>query len=204
MAELLETERSYVKDLELAIKCFLGPMRAASSASKELPGALKGKVRKPCVLIGLGVCGRNHLASARAASVADWKGPSPFWPSPFQPIFLWWVEGSSRATLSGSGKGAFYSSLSPSTAVPSVCERSQREAVVDGDGGKVTSIKAFPLLLQPGYALDAPLLHLRRFLLFWLQHLIFVARSLSLRRSPSSSETSRKCWPFTSPPSSRS
>ena len=41
MAELLETERSYVKDLELTLKNFLGPMR---EAGESLPAALRGKV----------------------------------------------------------------------------------------------------------------------------------------------------------------
>ncbi len=41
MAELLETERSYVKDLELAINCFLKPMRA--NEGNNLPAALQGK-----------------------------------------------------------------------------------------------------------------------------------------------------------------
>merc|ERR1719412_2358001 len=40
MAELLETERSYVKDLELTLKNFLGPMR---EAGESLPTALRGK-----------------------------------------------------------------------------------------------------------------------------------------------------------------
>ncbi len=40
----METERSYVKDLELAINCFLKPMRMASKdPSSTLPAALKGK-----------------------------------------------------------------------------------------------------------------------------------------------------------------
>ncbi len=44
MAELLETERTYVKDLELAIRCFLRPMRLASSSSSSvLPAPLRGK-----------------------------------------------------------------------------------------------------------------------------------------------------------------
>ncbi len=43
MGELLETERSYVKDLELAINCFLKPMRAAGSRDPSLPAALRGK-----------------------------------------------------------------------------------------------------------------------------------------------------------------
>ena len=42
MAELLETERSYVKDLELAVKSFLIPMRS-SSCGVELPQPLRGK-----------------------------------------------------------------------------------------------------------------------------------------------------------------
>lgn len=39
MAELLETERSYVKDLESAINCFLRPLQSM----KEVPLPLKGK-----------------------------------------------------------------------------------------------------------------------------------------------------------------
>ena len=39
MAELLETERSYVKDLELCVNCFLKSMAKAS----DVPAALKGK-----------------------------------------------------------------------------------------------------------------------------------------------------------------
>jgi len=39
MAELLETERSYVKDLELSLATFLVPMRSAT----DLPPALRGK-----------------------------------------------------------------------------------------------------------------------------------------------------------------
>lgn len=42
MAELLETERSYVKDLELAINCFLRPMQSSDNAS-NLPLPLRGK-----------------------------------------------------------------------------------------------------------------------------------------------------------------
>ena len=41
MAELLETERSYVKDLELTLRSFLDPMRGAGDS---LPVALRGKV----------------------------------------------------------------------------------------------------------------------------------------------------------------
>ena len=40
MAELLETERTYVKDLELAIKCFLEPMR---NGSIQVPPNLAGQ-----------------------------------------------------------------------------------------------------------------------------------------------------------------
>ncbi|XP_040567429.1 triple functional domain protein isoform X3 [Lepeophtheirus salmonis] len=40
MAELLETERSYVKDLETAISSFLGPMKTSPDS---VPGPLKGK-----------------------------------------------------------------------------------------------------------------------------------------------------------------
>jgi hypothetical protein len=40
MAELLETERSYVKDLELVVKCFLVPM---SKGGPDVPGPLRGK-----------------------------------------------------------------------------------------------------------------------------------------------------------------
>ena len=40
MAELLETERSYVKDLELAINCFLKPMMMGG---KDVPAQLRGK-----------------------------------------------------------------------------------------------------------------------------------------------------------------
>ena len=44
MAELLETERSYVKDLELAINCFLKPMIAEQQQqSNPVPVALRGK-----------------------------------------------------------------------------------------------------------------------------------------------------------------
>ncbi len=39
MAELLETERSYVKDLESAVHCFLLPMRRDP---EQVPSALKG------------------------------------------------------------------------------------------------------------------------------------------------------------------
>lgn len=39
MAELLQTERTYVKDLETCIKCFLHEMRA----SNNCPSALQGK-----------------------------------------------------------------------------------------------------------------------------------------------------------------
>lgn len=49
----METERSYVKDLELAINCFLKPMRTASTSSppsqkdfsspSSLPSPLRGK-----------------------------------------------------------------------------------------------------------------------------------------------------------------
>lgn len=42
MAELLETERSYVKDLELAVNCFLRPMRQSPKDS-AVPAALRGK-----------------------------------------------------------------------------------------------------------------------------------------------------------------
>ena len=40
MAELLETERSYVKDLESAVQCFLIPMRRDPD---QAPTALLGK-----------------------------------------------------------------------------------------------------------------------------------------------------------------
>ena len=40
MAELLETERSYVKDLESAVQCFLLPMRQDPD---QAPPALLGK-----------------------------------------------------------------------------------------------------------------------------------------------------------------
>ena len=50
MAELLETERTYVKDLELAVNCYLKPMLYSSSlpnahrgADFTPPNALKGK-----------------------------------------------------------------------------------------------------------------------------------------------------------------
>ena len=44
MAELLETERTYVKDLELAIKSFLRPMLAGESANGAcVPAPLRGK-----------------------------------------------------------------------------------------------------------------------------------------------------------------
>lgn len=42
MAELLETERSYVKDLELAINCFLKPMMSGGGVN-DVPAQLKGK-----------------------------------------------------------------------------------------------------------------------------------------------------------------
>jgi triple functional domain protein len=41
LAELLETERTYVKDLETAVNCFLKPMFANNSVG--VPAALKGK-----------------------------------------------------------------------------------------------------------------------------------------------------------------
>lgn len=43
MAELLETERSYVKDLELSINCFLKPMREKSVKELPIPPPLIGK-----------------------------------------------------------------------------------------------------------------------------------------------------------------
>ena len=44
MAELLETERSYVKDLELAIRCFLRPMVSEQQQpNSPVPAALRGK-----------------------------------------------------------------------------------------------------------------------------------------------------------------
>ena len=43
MSELLETERSYVKDLEMAVNCFLKPMRQAGSDRDKIPAPLRGK-----------------------------------------------------------------------------------------------------------------------------------------------------------------
>ena len=53
MAELLETERSYVKDLESAVNCFLKPMqleqkqqqqqRSSKGGQGQLPPMLRGK-----------------------------------------------------------------------------------------------------------------------------------------------------------------
>lgn len=40
MAELLHTERTYVKDLETCIRCFLDEMRANPS---QIPSGLQGK-----------------------------------------------------------------------------------------------------------------------------------------------------------------
>ena len=40
MAELLETERSYVKDLECAINCFLRPLQRGD---KDVPAPIQGK-----------------------------------------------------------------------------------------------------------------------------------------------------------------
>lgn len=45
MAELLQTERAYVKDLETCITCYLREMRADPAA---VPPALAGKVRPDC------------------------------------------------------------------------------------------------------------------------------------------------------------
>ena len=43
MTELLETERSYVKDLETAVNCFLKPMQRAGQDRDKIPGPLRGK-----------------------------------------------------------------------------------------------------------------------------------------------------------------
>ena len=43
MSELLETERSYVKDLEMAVNCFLKPMKQAGSDRDKIPVPLRGK-----------------------------------------------------------------------------------------------------------------------------------------------------------------
>ena len=43
MSELLETERSYVKDLEMAVNCFLKPMRQAGADRDKIPVPLRGK-----------------------------------------------------------------------------------------------------------------------------------------------------------------
>ena len=43
MSELLETERSYVKDLETAVNSFLKPMRQAGEDRDKIPGPLRGK-----------------------------------------------------------------------------------------------------------------------------------------------------------------
>lgn len=40
MAELLQTERTYVKDLDICIKCFLNEMRTNPS---NVPTAIQGK-----------------------------------------------------------------------------------------------------------------------------------------------------------------
>lgn len=40
MAELLQTERTYVKDLDICIKCFLNEMRANPN---NVPAAIQGK-----------------------------------------------------------------------------------------------------------------------------------------------------------------
>ena len=43
MSELLETERSYVKDLETAVNSFLKPMRQAGEDRDKIPPPLRGK-----------------------------------------------------------------------------------------------------------------------------------------------------------------
>lgn len=54
MAELLQTERAYVKDLETCITCYLREMRTDPAA---VPQALQGKV---CILVDQeGNIGRN-------------------------------------------------------------------------------------------------------------------------------------------------
>ena len=43
MTELVETERSYVKDLEAVVHSFLKPMRQAGEDRDNIPGPLRGK-----------------------------------------------------------------------------------------------------------------------------------------------------------------
>jgi triple functional domain protein len=43
MSELLETERSYVKDLETAVNSFLKPMQQPGADRDKIPGPLRGK-----------------------------------------------------------------------------------------------------------------------------------------------------------------
>ena len=43
MSELLETEKSYVKDLETAVNAFLKPMQRAGEDRDKIPGPLRGK-----------------------------------------------------------------------------------------------------------------------------------------------------------------
>ena len=43
MTELVETERSYVKDLEAVVNSFLKPMRQAGEDRDKIPGPLRGK-----------------------------------------------------------------------------------------------------------------------------------------------------------------
>ena len=43
MTELIETERSYVKDLETAVNCFLKPMQKAGEDRDKIPVPLRGK-----------------------------------------------------------------------------------------------------------------------------------------------------------------
>lgn len=50
MAELLQTERAYVKDLETCITCYLREMRTDPSA---VPAALQGKVTFHCTSPGV-------------------------------------------------------------------------------------------------------------------------------------------------------